>query len=137
MKAENRRKRIFGAGILLMMSALVLFTMAAVATEGEDNSSYSLVIIKEFDDKTPEDVRKAAEEKEYQFTIVGTRRDGDQLIPVNEIITLPRIDAGNKIWTSEKLTSSGPFHVTVTEITDNIVLQVDGEQLFKSEAKRS
>lgn len=48
---------------------------------------------------------------------------------MNETVTLPREPTGDDDdeWMTETFYSHGPFDVTVTEITDNIVLEVDGE----------
>lgn len=45
-------------------------------------------------------------------------------VEVNTTLTLPRIVDGEKVWTSDTYSADGPFQVTVTELTDNIVLNV-------------
>lgn len=97
------------------------------------SSSYSLVIKKDFDfsnlnnesEAVREAVEKAAREQEYTFKVTGTKKENGQDVKVNFEFTLPREDEhGNKtVWESETYKASGPFNVTVTELTDNIEIQ--------------
>lgn len=142
MNVKSEGKRIFGACLLLMMTVLTLrtLTFVAVAEKWDVDGSYSLVVKKEFsfdkespeeDEKViPDEVKKQAKDKEYTFKITGTRVTGRDengklvKVDVDETIVLPRVDGtGQKVWESETFKSDGPFDVTVTEITDNIVIK--------------
>ncbi len=130
MNVKRKMTRMFGACILLMMTALAVYTLTfTAAAEERSNNSYSLVIAKIFDfeqpdykgEQLPEEVKEQAKDQTYTFKITGTRRDGDKTVPVDITFTLPREgENGEKIWESKVYSSNGPFDVMVTELTDNI-----------------
>ncbi|MCI9566590.1 MAG: hypothetical protein HFF54_01430 [Lawsonibacter sp.] len=136
---KDRRKRIFGASILLMMLVLALGTAAMAATgTWDEKGSYSLIIQKQFDKDTPEGVLEEAMKQTYRFHIQGYRLDADKnKIEIDEYVEIgPKSDNwegtaedGAIRWKlSEKFCSNGPIHVSVTEITNDITLEVDGKE---------
>ncbi len=132
MNVKSKGKRIFGGCLLLMMAVLAVYliTFAAVSDRWDPSGSYSLVVQKEFGfgENIPEEVKEQARNQSYTFKITGTRitveGDSKRTVEVDETITLPRKDEnGDMVWVSEEYRSNGPFDVTVTEITDNIVIK--------------
>ncbi len=125
MDVGKRKKRIFGAVILLLMVTLAIGTMVLANSDGwETSGSYSLLIQKAFADNTP----ATAKDQTYTFLINGTRTEIDHNgqkteVPINATVTLP--DQNGKWETT--LYSSGPFNVTVTELTDDIQISEDGK----------
>ena len=77
---KDRKKRIFGASILLMMLVLALGTAAMAATgTWDEKGSYSLIIQKQFDKgQLPKEVLEKAKERTYRFHIQGYRLDADK-----------------------------------------------------------
>lgn len=126
-RREKKGKRLFGAVILALMTMLTVGVVAfAKGGVWEAEGSYSLLIEKKFDEDILPKVKEAAEKMEYTFQVTGTRMQrkpdgGYDEIPVDTEVTINK-DTG---WKYE-LTSSGPFNVTVTEITNNMTLTVDG-----------
>lgn len=138
---KDRRKRIFGASILLMMLVLALGTAAMAATgTWDEKGSYSLIIQKQFDKgQLPKEVLEKAKEQTYRFHIQGYRLDADKnKIEIDEYVTIgpdsedwvtEEAEDGIIRWKlSEKFCSNGPIHVSVTEITNDITLEVDGKE---------
>lgn len=137
MNVKHHRKRIFGASILLLLTALAIFTVASAADGGFDVSgNYSLVIMKKFDANTPSDVLKEAEKLTYQFKIEGyqeKRNSAGELekIPLNKTVEVSAATG----WQSETLKTDGPYNVTVSELTNNIVLTVNGQDYNMCDSK--
>lgn len=145
MKTSQKRKRIFGVCILFFMLALALTTaVMAASSNWVADGSYSLVIHKQFATKVeqvnekgekvmvdvPEAVLDEAMKQTYSFRVKGYRLDRNRNEhPIDEIITI----GPNQNWQSEKLGSDGPIHVSVTEITNNITLEVTDENGVKKE----
>ena len=129
MEVPKRRTRFFGACILFFMVVLAVGTAIVFAAEPR-SGSYSLVIEKKFAADTPADVLAEAEKQSYTFKIEGTKRgDNDQLIPINETITLPREGvSGEDAWKSDEIAFGSPFNVSVTEITNDVTLKVNGKE---------
>ena len=144
MNVRVKKKRMFGACILLLMGLLTVYVM--VFASADDDDSYSLVIEKVFDvsqiDKEAQkDVQAAAESQEYTFLIEGTKRGtdsngGTEDVAVKEKVTLPIIDDnGKKVWRSEPIKFGVPYNVTVTEITDTIDLgEIKGKHYNMSDS---
>lgn len=137
MHKKERRKKYFVGMLLLLMVLLTVGTIGLAASGDWDaDGSYSLVIIKKFDENdTPDEVIDAAKGKKYTFQITGTRKKsisdgGYEDVNVDTIVTLPRdnVGEGEDPWTSETFKSSGPFYVTVTEITDNIDINIQDDE---------
>lgn len=137
-KVQKKKKRIFGAVILFLMMALAL-TTTVLAAKGQwvESGSYSLVIQKQFDKDIPEEVLKEAKKQTYRFHIEGYRLDakGNE-IPIDETVTIGpdslnwTEDVGDGIeWKKTyPFCSDGPIHVSVTEITNDVTLEVGGEE---------
>lgn len=136
---KDRRKRVFGASILLMMLVLALGTAAMAATgTWDEKGSYSLIIQKQFDKNTPEGVLEEAMKQTYRFHIQGYRLDADKnKIEIDEYVEIGpnsekwegTAEDGAIRWKlSGKFCSNGPIHVSVTEITNDITLKVDGKE---------
>ncbi len=122
-----------------MMLVLALGTAAMAATgTWDEKGSYSLIIQKQFDKDTPEGVLEEAMKQTYRFHIQGYRLDADKnKIEIDEYVEIgPKSDNwegtaedGAIRWKlSEKFCSNGPIHVSVTEITNDITLEVDGKE---------
>lgn len=139
MNVKSKGKRIFGGCLLLMMAVLTICTVA-FATVTRSNDSYSLVIQKLFkveeiqEDSPKEDspnkaVLAQAQEKTYTFKIEGTvRGENGENIPYSEEITLSAKDDADPEepgWQSKPIVFGQPYKVTVTEITDNIEIEVN------------
>ena len=167
MEIPQKRKRIFGGVLLLLMASLALLT-AVLAADGRwiESDSYSLVIQKQFatvvkmpelgsdgqpvigpdgqpvmkEVEIPEEVLDAAKEQTYRFRVKGYYLEGtgDDKVQV-EIDDIVEIGPNSPDWeldgskegvlcwkTSGKLGAPGPIHVTVTEITNDVTLKVDG-----------
>ena len=144
---QKKKKRIFGMSVLFLMMILALATTVMAASgRWVADGSYSLVIQKQFDTDTSkipkEELDKVLEEakkKTYRFHIEGYRLDGNRNeIPIDEII---EIGPDSENWSgsgtetvvdpwkqSATLRSDGPIHVSVTEITNEVTLEVDGKE---------
>lgn len=120
MNVEKRKKRIFGAGVLLFMMLLTAFTMVAFATGEDVSTSYSLTIEKIFADGTPEN----AKEQEYTFRIQGQakKQDGTVTDTIDKTITLSKKNG----WTYT-CTAGAPITATVTEVTSGIQVNQGGQ----------
>lgn len=136
MNVKGERKRIFGTFILLIMVMLTVCTVTFVAIADEDmDTSYNLIIQKIFHADTPEKVLDEALKKEYVFEINGTLQergdDGERInVPYSNRIVLSAsndADPTKEGWQSEMIVFGKPFDVTVTEVTDDIVIEVDKE----------
>lgn len=130
MNVKSGRKRIWGVFILLVMAVLAVCTIAFA--EG-DGSSYSLVIQKKFaesipgndKEKIPEEVLEEAKKMSYTFQIEGTVMGDNGEERYSEEITLSAAndyDADEPGWQSAPIQFGAPYNVTVTEITDNVVI---------------
>ncbi|MCI8803679.1 MAG: hypothetical protein HFG01_10130, partial [Oscillibacter sp.] len=167
MAISQKRKRLFGGVLLLLMAALALAT-AVLAASGQwaESGSYSLVIQKQFATVTeqpqlgpdgkpvigsdgqpvmkeveiPTTVLEEAMKKTYRFHLKGyyLKGTGDDKVPV-EIDDIVEIGPDSETWKpdgsepgvlrwrmSEKLCAPGPIYVTVTEITNEHTIEVDG-----------
>lgn len=131
MNVKSGRKRIWGVFILLITAVLAVCTIAFA--EG-DGSSYSLVIQKKFaesipgndKEKIPEEVLEEAKKMSYTFQIEGTVMGDNGEERYSEEITLSAAndyDADEPGWQSAPIQFGAPYNVTVTEITDNVVIQ--------------
>lgn len=136
MNVKGERKRILGTFILLIMVMLTVCTVTFVAIADEEmGTSYSLIIQKIFHADTPEKVLDEALKKEYVFEIKGTVQEKDDNgekidVPYSKTIVLNAsndADSTKEGWQSEKIDFGKPYNVTVTEITDDIVIEVDKE----------
>ena len=168
MEIPQKRKRIFGGVLLLLMASLALAT-AVLAASGQwaESGSYSLVIQKQFATVTeqpqlgpdgkpvigsdgqpvmkeveiPKKVLDAAKEQTYRFHIKGyyLERQGDGSLKEIEIDDIVEIGPKSEEWKpdeseegvlpwkmSKTLYAPGPIHVTVTEITNDVTLKVEG-----------
>ena len=128
-ETPKNRKRIFGAGIMFLMVVLALATAVMAANGRDADGSYSLKIQKKFAEGIDSAVLAAAQGKTYTFKVEGTKREGYDAegntitVPVNETVTLPH----NGSW-EYTIPFGTPFNVSVTEITNNITLKVDGKE---------
>ena len=158
MSVPKKRNRLFAGVIMSLMCVLSLYTVV-LAQEGRSNDSYSLVIQKAFAlEDTPESVLKKAQDQKYTFKIEGCSwkplengKTADDYSPeeLNESRTRVRVpyseeitlDGSSAEWEQEgeslvlrwkksnPIVFGNPFDVTVTEITDNIVIQ-DGDDYY-------
>ena len=132
-RKEKKGKRLFGAVMLALMAVLTVGTMAFATSMERANDSYSLVIEKLFANGTPNE----AFDKEYTFNIEGEVRKDGVYKPYSNTITLSEdkdADTAKDGWQSEPLVFGEPYDLTVTEITDNIVIEVDGEHYNMSDS---
>lgn len=144
MNVKGKMNRMFGACILLLMAVMAActITFTATAEDGGGGSSYSLVVQKKFDftsvdaddsltDAAKAEIKKRAQEQTYTFKITGTRKGKDgETIDVDRTVKLSQANADSEgIWVSETYRSEGPFDVTVTELTDNILIS-DGKNHY-------
>lgn len=138
MKFSKKCVRIFGGCILFFTFALALATAAkAVSNQWDADGSYSLVIQKQFDSTLSQDVLDEAKKETYRFRVEGYRLDGDRnKIQIDDIV---EIGPNSANWTgssatgepwklSETLKSKGPIHVSVTEITNDVTVLVNGRE---------
>ncbi len=133
MNVKKRGKRIFGACVLLVMAVLAVCTVA-FATESDTRDSYSLVIEKKFAADTPEEVLAEAKKQTYTFRIEGTVREEGEYKPYFKEIKLGAVEGKDKspVWRFGPINFGEPYNLTVTEITDNIEIEVekDGEKKY-------
>ena len=121
----------------MLVLALGTAAMAATGT-WDEKGSYSLIIQKQFDKNTPEGVLEEAMKQTYRFHIQGYRLDADKnKIEIDEYVEIGpnsekwegTAEDGAIRWKlSGKFCSNGPIHVSVTEITNDITLEVDGKE---------
>ncbi len=116
MDARKKRKRAFGAAILLLLAVLAVGT-AVFAKEGKSHSSYSMMIQKKLADSSPE----AARDKEYTFQIEGITQTGGEYKKVEKTVT---ITGEGEAYVE----FDGPTEITVVELSDDIPIEVGNEK---------
>ena len=146
MKLSQKCIRIFGGCILFFAFALAFATVVmAVSGQWNTGGSYSLVIQKQFDSSVPQEVLEEAKKQTYRFRVEGYRLDKDKnKIQINDIV---EIGPDSEDWTgtsgpgaqpwkvSGTLSSEGPIHVSVTEITNDMTLNVGGQEFNMGDSR--
>lgn len=116
MNVGKGRKRIFGASILLLMTALAICTAVVFAAEGgEPAGSYTLTIEKRFADGTPPE----AQNVEYTFRVQAEVKSGGESNSVEKIVKITGED-------SETISFDNAFKISVIEQTDDGGFQHEG-----------
>lgn len=125
MNGRRKRKRIWESCILLLMAALAMGTLTLAAADGRINGSYTLVIEKLFAEGIPQEVLDKALDQEYTFKIKGTKNKKEY----EQEVKLSKKNG----WRYEE-SADGPYNVEVTELTDNIEIEVNGEYYNMSDS---